>query len=295
MVIAAIDIGSNAARLLINEVRKNPKGKPEFTKLNLLRIPLRLGMDVFTKGEIGAERSKMVVDSMRIFSDLMKIYKVEHYRACATSAMRDAKNGKEIIEQVKEVSGITIEIISGDEEANLVYENHIEENLDKENSYLYIDVGGGSTELTFYENEKKKFEKSFNIGTIRLLNDLVTDEMWTEMRKEIQNNIVSKKQIVAIGSGGNINKLFSMSKTKDGHPMSTASLKKFQKEISPLSVDERMTKYNIRIDRADVLEPALKIFNNVLSWAKIEKIFVPKISVADGLIHNIYENLEVKN
>lgn len=295
MVIAAIDIGSNAARLLINEVRKNPNGKPEFTKLNLLRIPLRLGMDVFTQGEIGAERSKMVVDSMKIFSDLMKIYKVEHYRACATSAMRDAKNGKEIIEQVKEASGLTIEIISGDEEANLVYENHIEENLDKENSYLYIDVGGGSTELTFYENEKKKFEKSFNIGTIRLLNGLVSDEMWTEMKKEIQNNIVSKKQIVAIGSGGNINKLFSMSKTKDGHPMSTASLKKFQKEISPLSVDERMTKYNIRIDRADVLEPALKIFNNVLSWAKIEKIFVPKISVADGLIHNIYENLEVKN
>lgn len=295
MVIAAIDIGSNAARLLINEVRQNPKGKPEFTKLNLLRIPLRLGMDVFTKGEIGAERSKMVVDSMKIFSDLMKIYKVDHYRACATSAMRDAKNGKEIIEQVKEVSGIKIEIISGDEEANLVYENHIEENLDKENSYLYIDVGGGSTELTFYENEKKKFEKSFNIGTIRLLNGLVTEEMWSEMKKEIQNNIVSKKQIVAIGSGGNINKLFSMSKTKDGHPMSTASLKKFQKEISPLSVDERMTKYNIRIDRADVLEPALKIFNNVLSWAKIEKIFVPKISVADGLIHNIYENLEVKN
>jgi exopolyphosphatase/guanosine-5'-triphosphate,3'-diphosphate pyrophosphatase len=295
MVIAAIDIGSNAARLLINEVRKTPKGKPEFIKLNLLRIPLRLGMDVFTKGEIGEERSKMVVDSMKIFSDLMKIYNVEHYRACATSAMRDAKNGKEIIEEVKNVSGINIEIISGDEEANLVYENHIEENLDKDNSYLYIDVGGGSTELTFYENEKKKFEKSFNIGTIRLLNGLVTDEMWTEMKKEIQNNIVSKKQIVAIGSGGNINKLFSMSKTKDGNPMSTASLKKFQKEISPLSVDERMTKYNLRIDRADVLEPALKIFNNILSWAKIDKIFVPKISVADGLIHNIYENLEVKS
>lgn len=295
MIIAAIDIGSNAARLLINEVKKNSKGKPEFIKLNLLRIPLRLGMDVFSKGEIGAERKKMIIDSMKIFSDLMKVYKVEHSRACATSAMRDAKNGQDIIQEVKETSDINIEIISGDEEANLVYENHIEENLDKENAYLYIDVGGGSTELTFYENEKKKYEKSFNIGTIRLLNGLVTEDMWHSMKKEIADNIISKKNIVAIGSGGNINKLFSMSKTKDGMPMSSSHLKKFQKEISPLSVDERMTKYGIREDRADVLEPALKIFNNVLAWAKIDKIYVPKISVADGLIHNIYENLQLKS
>ncbi len=295
MIIAAIDIGSNAARLLINDVKKNSKGKPEFIKLNLLRIPLRLGMDVFSKGEIGAERKKMIIDSMKIFSDLMKVYKVEHYRACATSAMRDAKNGQDIIQEVKETSNINIEIISGDEEANLVYENHIEENLDKENAYLYIDVGGGSTELTFYENEKKKYEKSFNIGTIRLLNGLVTEDMWHSMKKEIADNITSKKNIVAIGSGGNINKLFSMSKTKDGMPMSSSHLKKFQKEISPLSVDERMTKYGIREDRADVLEPALKIFNNVLAWAKIDKIYVPKISVADGLIHNIYENLQLKS
>lgn len=295
MIIAAIDIGSNAARLLINDVKKNSKGKPEFIKLNLLRIPLRLGMDVFSKGEIGAERKKMIIDSMKIFSDLMKVYKVEHYRACATSAMRDAKNGQDIIQEVKETSDINIEIISGDEEANLVYENHIEENLDKENAYLYIDVGGGSTELTFYENEKKKYEKSFNIGTIRLLNGLVTEDMWHSMKKEIADNITSKKNIVAIGSGGNINKLFSMSKTKDGMPMSSSHLKKFQKEISPLSVDERMTKYGIREDRADVLEPALKIFNNVLAWAKIDKIYVPKISVADGLIHNIYENLQLKS
>lgn len=174
MKIAAIDIGSNAARLLINEVKINNR-KPEFIKLNLLRIPLRLGMDVFTIGKIGPEREKMVIDSMKIFSDLMKIYKVDHYRACATSAMRDASNGNEIIGQVKETSGINIEIISGDEEATLIYENHVAEGLDKEFAYLYIDVGGGSTELTFYENGKMVYEKSFNIGTIRLLNNLVTD------------------------------------------------------------------------------------------------------------------------
>ncbi|SMO58735.1 exopolyphosphatase / guanosine-5'-triphosphate,3'-diphosphate pyrophosphatase [Chryseobacterium rhizoplanae] len=293
MKIAAIDIGSNAARLLINEVKINNR-KPEFIKLNLLRIPLRLGMDVFTIGKIGPEREKMVIDSMKIFSDLMKIYKVDHYRACATSAMRDASNGGEIIGRVKEASGINIEIISGDEEATLVYENHVAEGLDKEFAYLYIDVGGGSTELTFYENGKMVYEKSFNIGTIRLLNNLVTMDNWKEMKDEIKENIVSKKPIVAIGSGGNINKVFSMSKTKDGKPMSLSHLKKVYKEFNELSVEERMTNYNLREDRADVLVHALSIFNNVMSWSDINRIFVPKISVADGLIHNIYNQLQHK-
>ncbi|MDR2236459.1 MAG: exopolyphosphatase [Chryseobacterium sp.] len=293
MKIAAIDIGSNAARLLINEIKINNR-KPEFIKLNLLRIPLRLGMDVFTIGKIGNEREKMVIDSMKIFSDLMKIYKVDHYRACATSAMRDAANGNDIIRQVQETSGIDIEIISGDEEATLIYENHVAEGLDKEFAYLYIDVGGGSTELTFYENGKMIYERSFNIGTIRLLNNLVTADNWKEMKEEIKQNITSKKPIVAIGSGGNINKVFSMSKTKDGKPMSLSHLKKTYKEFNALSVDERMTKYNLREDRADVLVHALRIFNNVMSWSEINRIFVPKISLADGLIHNMYSQLKDK-
>lgn len=293
MIIAAIDIGSNAARLLINEVKTQQK-EPEFIKLNLLRIPLRLGMDVFTMGKIGTEREKMVLDSMKIFSDLMKIYNVEHYRACATSAMRDAANGQEIIKNVKEISGIDIEIISGDEEATLIYENHVAEGLDKNFAYLYVDVGGGSTELTFYENGKMMYERSFNIGTIRLLNDLVTEDNWKEMKEEIKANIVSKKPIVAIGSGGNINKVFSLSKTKDGKPMSASYLKKAYKEFAGLTIDERMTQYNLREDRADVLVHALKIYNNVMSWSDISRIFVPKISVADGLIHNIYGKLQVK-
>ncbi len=294
MRIAAIDIGSNAARLLINEVIEPKKGKPEFMKLNLLRIPLRLGIDVFTSGKIGAEREEMVISSMKVFSDLMKIYKVEHYRACATSAMRDAKNGAEIIQAVKQTSGIDIEIISGDEEATLIYENHVAEGLDKDSAYLYIDVGGGSTELTFYENGEMKYERSFNIGTIRLLNHLVTDEHWKEMKEEIRKNINSKKPVVAIGSGGNINKIFSMSKTKDGKPMSAAYLKKYYKEMNGLTVAERMSRYAIREDRADVLVPALEIFNNVMTWSDIDKIFVPKISVADGLIHRIYDGLKTK-
>lgn len=287
MIIAAIDIGSNAARLLINEV-KETRGKTEFTKLNLLRIPLRLGFDVFSKGEIGPERKQMVINTMKIFSQLMAMYKVEHYRACATSAMRDAKNGQEIIEIVKKEADINIEIITGDEEATLIYENHVAEGLDKNFAYLYVDVGGGSTELTFYENDKMKYEHSFNIGTIRLLNGLVTPNVWEEMKYEIKDKIKSKKPVVAIGSGGNINKIFSLSKTKDGKAMPVSAIKKYLKEMQNLSVEERMQIYQIREDRADVLVPALQIFNNVMSWAEIKHIYVPKISVADGLIHNIY-------
>ncbi|WP_417430179.1 exopolyphosphatase [Halpernia sp.] len=295
MKIAAIDIGSNAARLLINEVFEDEKKPAEFVKMNLLRIPLRLGMDVFSTGKIGEEREDMTLKTMKIFSDLMKIYKVDHFRACATSAMRDAKNGKEILKKVKKESGINIEIISGDEEAGLVFENHIAENLDQKTSYLYIDVGGGSTEITFFENGKMVFEKSFNIGTIRLLNDLVTKEMWMEMKDEICKNIKSEKPINAIGSGGNINKIFSMSKTKEGKPMATSYLKNYYTELSDLSVQARMKKFNFREDRADVIVPALKIFNNVMQWAKINKIYVPKISVADGLIKNIYSEVSKKN
>lgn len=287
MIIAAIDIGSNAARLLINEVKPS-NGKAEFTKLNLLRIPLRLGFDVFSNGEIGAERKQMVINTMKIFSQLMTMYKVDHYRACATSAMRDAKNGQEIIDIVKQEADINIEIITGDEEATLIYENHVAEGLDKNFAYLYVDVGGGSTELTFYENDKMKYEHSFNIGTIRLLNGLVTPNVWEEMKYEIKDKIKSKKPVVAIGSGGNINKIFSLSKTKDGKAMPVSAIKKYLKEMQNLSVEERMQLYQIREDRADVLVPALQIFNNVMNWAEIKHIYVPKISVADGLIHNIY-------
>ncbi len=292
MKIAAIDIGSNAARILINEVTPQKNKEADFTKLNLLRIPLRLGIDVFTHGEIGIEREKMMLQTMRIFSDLMKIYKVDHYRACATSAMRDAKNGEKIINDVKKKTGIEIEIISGDEEASIIFENHIVESMDKNFGYLYIDVGGGSTELMYFENEKLKYKKSLNIGTIRVMNNLVTKEMWAELHKEIKENVIGKKPIIGIGSGGNIIKIASLSKTKEAKPILTTTLKKFYKDLQPLSIEERMHKYNMKNDRADVIVPALQIFNTILSTAKISKIFVPKISVADGLIHHIYDNLD---
>lgn len=289
MILAAIDIGSNAARLLISEVKNKNEKKAEYTKLNLVRIPLRLGLDVFTNGKIGSERQAMFIKSMHVFKSMMDIYKVEHYRACATSAMRDAKNGKDLIEIISETTGIDIEIISGDEEASLIYENHIAEGMDNDFSYLYIDVGGGSTELMLYENNKLKFKKSFNIGTIRLLSNLVTEEQWKNMKEDIKTHFTTDNKIIAIGSGGNINKVFSMSKTKEGKAMSLTYLKKLHKEIKALSVSERMEQYNIREDRADVLEPALKIYTQILHWLNISQIYVPKISVADGLIHHIYE------
>lgn len=291
MKIAAIDIGSNAARLLINEVKEHQGKTPEFIKLNLLRIPFRLGMDVFTKGKIGKEKEEMILKTMKVFSQLMEVYGVEHYRACATSAMRDAKNGKEIIQAVKKESDINIEIISGDEEANLIYENHIAEGLDKNFGYLYIDVGGGSTELTYYKNGKINYQHSFNIGTIRLLNQLVSPKDWEEMKAEIKAKIAGNP-LIAIGSGGNINKIFSLSKTKEGKPLSKNILKDFYKEMKNMSVEERMAKYKLREDRADVIVPALEIFTRVLQWADINSILVPKISLADGLIHSIYDHLK---
>ncbi len=291
MKLAAIDIGSNAARLLISEVTVNNAGKPVFSKLNLVRVPLRLGFDVFEKGEIPVAKVNMIIQTMKAYGHLLRVYGVDHIKACATSAMRDAVNGIEIIKQVKAETGIDIKIISGDDEATLIYENHIAENLDKEHSYLYIDVGGGSTELTFFADGRLKYKESFNIGTIRLLKNMVTEKQWDEMRDHLKSNTKSKLPVVAIGSGGNINKIFSISKKKDGKPLSLDLLKDYYKELSSVNLEERINIYKMREDRADVIVPALQIYINVMRWADISEIFVPKIGLADGLIQNLYEEL----
>lgn len=287
MKIAAIDIGSNAARLLIVEAEQDKKNI-QFTKLNLVRVPLRLGFDVFDTGAIGEQKRNMILNTMKAFKHLLSAYDVKHVKACATSAMRDAKNSKAIINEVKKETNISIEVISGDVEAGLVFENHIAEGLDKDKAYLYIDVGGGSTELSYYNAGKMKFKKSFNVGTIRLLRKDVTDKMWHEIKDFITQNIKSKKQLIAIGSGGNINKTFSLSRQKDGTPLSLSVLEKYLKEFSALTVEERIKKYKFKEDRADVIVPALQIFTNVMRWANAKSIFVPKIGVADGLVHQLY-------
>jgi len=290
--LAAIDIGSNAARLLITEVIVDEKKSPSFNKLNLIRVPLRLGFDVFETGEISKAKTGMVMQTMKGYQHLMNAYGVEHLKACATSAMRDAKNASDLIRKIKLETGIVIEVISGDYEANLIYENHVAENMDKDHSYLYIDVGGGSTELSFFSNSILTYKKSFNIGTIRLLKNMVKDSQWEEMKEVIKAVTKGHKEVVAIGTGGNINKVFSMSKRKDGKPLTLDLLKDYYKELGNVSLAERISRYGLREDRADVLVPALQIYTNVMRWAAAEEIYVPKIGLVDGLIRHLWDEVK---
>jgi exopolyphosphatase/guanosine-5'-triphosphate,3'-diphosphate pyrophosphatase len=292
MRLAAIDIGSNAARLLISDVKLDSFGNPVFNKLNLIRVPLRLGFDVFEKGIISKEKRLMVLQTMKAFAHLMKAYDVQHLKACATSAMRDAGNSNDIIKKIKLETDIEIKVITGDEEANYIYENHIAENLDKLHAYLYIDVGGGSTEITFFSEGNLKYKESFNIGTIRLLKNQVTENNWNELKDHIKQNTKSNLPIIAIGSGGNINKIFSLSKKKEGKPLSLDLLKDYYKELSAVSLEDRIKLYKLREDRADVIVPALQIYINIMRWAEITEIYVPKIGLADGLIQSLYEEVK---
>jgi exopolyphosphatase/guanosine-5'-triphosphate,3'-diphosphate pyrophosphatase len=294
MRLAAIDIGSNAARLLISDVSIN-NGKAEFNKVNLVRVPLRLGFDVFDKKEISPEKTEMILHTIKAYKHLLDAYGVGHIKAAATSAMRDAVNAQEIIDRVKDETGIPIEVISGGNEASLIYENHIAENMDKDHAYLYIDVGGGSTELTFFAGNKLVFSASFNIGTIRLLKGQVTEGQWENMKEFIKKETKDYlDNIVAIGSGGNINKVFSLSKRKEGKSLHIDMLKDYYKEFSNFSLADRMRLYKLREDRADVIVPALLIYVNVMRWANAQEIYVPKIGLADGLIQHLYEDLKKK-
>ncbi|MDO9373299.1 MAG: exopolyphosphatase [Bacteroidota bacterium] len=292
MKLAAIDIGSNAARLLITEVVKDANGVPAFNKLNLVRVPLRLGFDVFELGQISKPKIGMVMQTMKAYRHLCSAYEVQHIKACATSAMRDAGNSPDIIRKVKLETGISIEVISGDLEAGLIYENHVAENMSKDHSYLYIDVGGGSTELSFFSNGILIYKRSFNIGTIRLLKNMVKDREWDEMKDIIRALIKSQQQVVAIGTGGNINKVFSMSKRKDGKSLPLDLLRDYYKELSSVPLAERISRYSLREDRADVIVPALQIYINVMRWANADEIYVPKIGLADGLIKHLWEEVK---
>lgn len=291
MRLGAIDIGSNAARLLITNVVEGIGHAPEFYKIDLIRVPLRLGFDVFETGVISEQRTNMVFETMKAFSHLLKVYDVDNLKACATSAMRDAVNGGEILQKVKEQTGIDIEIISGDLEASIIYETHVADNMSMNNSYLYIDVGGGSTELNLFAEGKLILKKSFNIGTIRLLKDLVTEQTWDEMKNTIKAKTKGHKKIIAIGTGGNINKIFSISKKKDGKPLELNLLRDYYKEFSGFSVKDRIRLYKFREDRADVIVPALLIFINVMRWADADEILVPKIGLVDGLVQQLYSEL----
>lgn len=292
MKLAAIDIGSNAARLLISEASPNSMGRMDFTKVNLVRVPLRLGLDVFSNGIISPRRATALISTIKAYKLLLEVYEVPHLKACATSAMRDAVNGREILQQVRRETGIDVQIISGQDEASFLYESHVAENLDKNHSYMYVDVGGGSTEVTIFSNNALVYKESFNIGTIRLMQQLVSDEQWQYMKETIKQQIRGLKPVTAIGSGGNINKIFSLSKRKEGKPLSLETLKDYYKEFSNFSVEERIHLYNMREDRADVIVPALQIYVNIMRWANAEEIYVPKIGLADGLIQSLYHEVK---
>ncbi len=293
MKLAAIDIGSNACRLLIDDVIAVANDKTDFIKLALVRVPLRLGFDVFETGRIGDIKIDKLLKTIQSYKLLLDVYEVEHLKACATSAMRDASNAKEILRLVKEKTDISIEVISGQDEAKYIYENHVAENLNNQESYLYIDVGGGSTELTFFSDGKLICKESFDIGTIRLLKKQVTQNTWNEMKNFIRTKTKGYHHVTCIGSGGNINKIFSLSKRKEGRPLTLEMLRNYYSEFSSITLQQRMSLYNMREDRADVIVPALLIFINVMRWAETEEIYVPKIGLADGLIHILYD--EVKN
>jgi len=291
MKIAAIDIGSNAARLLIVDVIVNKQNVAEFNKVDIIRLPLRLGFDVFENGKVSQLKMEKVVEAMQVFQSLLVFYEVKHLKVCATSAMRDAQNAHEIIKKVEHQTGIKIDIISGDEEAVLVNENHIAENMDKEHGYLYVNVGGGSTDVIFYENGKLRYKKSFDVGTIRLLKNLVTEAYWNNLKAELKANVKSNLPLVAIGSGGNINKIFSLSKKKEGKPLSLDLLKKYYADLNIISVEERIHRYKFRQDRADVIVPALQIYIRLMTWANIKDIYIPRIGLVDGLAHALYQEI----
>ena len=290
MVFAAIDIGSNAMRLLFCRVH-NVDGKPHFNKEELIRMPIRLGEDVFLHGKISESKADKLVTALRGFSELIKAYGVDGSKAIATSAMRDASNGTEIINRIKNETGLTVEIIDGKREASLVFSNHIEEILSPRYAYLYIDVGGGSTELTLYYDSKVISARSFNIGTVRMLLDKVDKNEWEEMKAWLKKNTYGIHPLYGIGSGGNINKIFKMSGKKETKHLSYDKLKGLYDMLASYTYQERIERLDLKPDRADVILPAAKIFLTVMKNAEIEKVFVPQIGLSDGLVHEMYDKI----
>ncbi len=288
MVFAAIDIGSNAIRLLFSRVY-NVDGKPHFNKEELIRMPIRLGEDVFLQGRITDAKADRLVTALKGYASLIKAYGVDDYRAVATSAMRDATNGAEIIERVRKEADLIVEIIDGKNEAALLFSNHIEELLNPKHAYLYIDVGGGSTELTLYFDNKVISAKSFNIGTVRMLLDKVEKDEWEEMKAWLKRNTVGIHPLHAIGSGGNINKIFKMSNKKETKHLSYDRLKGIYEMLCSYTYQERIERLDLKPDRADVIIPAAKIFLYVMKNADIEKVFVPQVGLSDGLVHSLYD------
>ena len=286
--LGAIDIGSNAARLLIASINIG-EPQPKLRKTILLRVPLRLGEDVFTNGKISDARTKKFIRLMKAYKQLLSIYEVKRYRICATSAMREALNGQAVADKIRKKTGMMIEIISGKDEARIIYESKITDELNPDKAYMYVDVGGGSTEITVIENHRKTHSKSFRIGTLRLLANKVSPDEWTSMSEWLETMRDKASNMEIVGLGGNINKLYRLANLPKGQPLTPQNLQSIYSELKVLTPDERMVKYDMKPDRADVIVPASEIFLFVCSKANIPAINVPTIGLADGIVHALYE------
>ena len=287
---AAIDIGSNAVRLLIKSIDREAVQEKKFKKVTMLRVPLRLGFDVFSIGELSEKKADKLRRLMKAFRQLMKIYDVDDYRACATSAMRDARNGRMIIKKIEKDTGIRIEIIDGQEEARMIYNNHIECMEDRQGNYMYVDVGGGSTEINLLTNGELVWSVSYNIGTVRMLSNAVKEGTWQQMEEELMKVTEGVAAINIIGSGGNINKLFRLADKKDKklQRLPVSSLQTVYDVLKPLTPEERVEAFSLKQDRADVIVPAAEIFLKIAEVVHAEYIYVPVIGLSDGIIDNLY-------
>lgn len=290
---AAIDIGSNAVRLLIKKEEENENlFSRRLSKVMMLRVPLRLGFDVFSLGELSDGKAVKLRRLMKAFRQLMKIYEVTDYRACATSAMRDARNGKAVIKKVLKDTGIRIEIIDGQEEARMIYNNHVECLEDRTGNYIYVDVGGGSTEINLLTNGVLVQSLSYNVGTVRMLSNAVREEVWEQMKDDLTRLTADFPDINIIGSGGNINKLYRLADKKDKklQRMPIASLQELYDQLSPLTPEQRMKEFSLKADRADVIVPAARIFLTIAETVKAQYVHVPVIGLADGIIDSLYSS-----
>ena len=287
---AAIDIGSNAVRLLIKSIDREAVQEKKIKKVMMLRVPLRLGFDVFSIGELSEKKADKLRRLMKAFRQLMKIYDVDDYRACATSAMRDARNGRTIIKKIEKDTGIRIEIIDGQEEARMIYNNHIECMEDRLGHYMYVDVGGGSTEINLLTNGELVWSVSYNIGTVRMLSNAVKEGTWQQMEEELMKVTEGVAAINIIGSGGNINKLFRLADKKDKklQRLPVSSLQTVYDVLKPLTPEERVEAFSLKQDRADVIVPAAEIFLKIAEVVHAEYIYVPVIGLSDGIIDNLY-------
>ncbi len=288
---AAIDVGSNAMRLFFCRVLENGEG-PTFIKESMIRMPLRLGHDAFTENKISDETCDKFVNTMYGFNSLMQAYEPISFKACATEAMRQASNGLDLVDRVKEETGISLNIITGKEEANIIISTHIDRYLQTDQHCLYVDVGGGSTELTLIKNKETLFSKSFSIGSVRLLEEQVSADDWSTMKEWIVDKTSTITNIQSIGSGGNINKILTLLEKSKGKSVSFKEIKSIIKKIKPFSIHDRIVKLGLRPDRADVIVHAGKIYSKCMKWSGANNMIVPQVGLADGMISQLYDDFK---